>query len=62
MDDVVVADGAGSGVGRGLVNTGRLLQSGHSAWWTDEALDRGTALWGDRIIATILALRWAEAG
>ncbi|HST85706.1 MAG TPA: NAD(P)-dependent oxidoreductase [Kineosporiaceae bacterium] len=52
VDDVVInpADRRGNGE---LVRTGRLLQSGHRAWWTDEALHRGTYLWGERIIAAI---------
>ncbi len=27
------------------------MQSGHRAWWTDEALHRGAVLWGERVIA-----------
>ncbi len=52
VDDVVV-DPADKHVEGELVRTGRLLQSGHSAWWTDEALHRGTRLWGEQIIAAV---------
>lgn len=34
-----------------LAREGRLLQTGHSAWWRDEVLRRGAELWGDRLIA-----------
>jgi phosphoglycerate dehydrogenase-like enzyme len=67
VDDVVV-DPAARDLVDELVGTGRLLQSGHSAWWTDEALHRGALLWGERIIAAtqgrlidpVLASQWAE--
>jgi phosphoglycerate dehydrogenase-like enzyme len=52
VDDVVI-DPAERRAQSELVRTGRLLQSGHSAWWTDEALHRGTHLWGERIIAAV---------
>lgn len=32
-----------------LVHEGRVLQTGHSAWWRDEVLDRGAAMWADRL-------------
>jgi phosphoglycerate dehydrogenase-like enzyme len=34
-----------------LVREGRLLQTGHSAWWRDEVLRRGARMWGDRLVA-----------
>jgi phosphoglycerate dehydrogenase-like enzyme len=34
-----------------LLREGRLLQTGHSAWWRDETLARGARLWGERLIA-----------
>jgi phosphoglycerate dehydrogenase-like enzyme len=34
-----------------LLREGRLLQTGHSAWWRDETLSRGARLWGERLIA-----------
>jgi hypothetical protein len=30
---------------------GRLLQTGHSAWWRDEVMQRGARMWGERLIA-----------
>lgn len=50
VDDVVVdprRDGD-------LLEQGRLLQTGHSAWWRDEVLDRGAQMWGDRLLAAVL--------
>ena len=37
-----------------LVEEGRLLQTGHSAWWRDEVLTRGAAQWGHRLIGAAL--------
>lgn len=34
-----------------LLAEGRVLQTGHSAWWRDDVLDRGARLWGDRLVA-----------
>lgn len=45
VDDVVcdpVADAD-------LLTEGRIIQSGHCAWWSDEALDRGSAMWAENI-------------
>lgn len=28
-----------------LLSEGRIVQTGHSAWWSDEVLERGAALW-----------------
>jgi phosphoglycerate dehydrogenase-like enzyme len=36
-----------------LLAEGRILQTGHSAWWTDEVLDRGSWMWADAILAMI---------
>lgn len=49
VDDVVV-DPAIDG---DLLEQGRVLQTGHSAWWRDEALERGSRMWGERIIAAV---------
>lgn len=32
-----------------LLTEGRIVQSGHSAWWSDEVLERGGAMWGENI-------------
>jgi lactate dehydrogenase-like 2-hydroxyacid dehydrogenase len=37
-----------------LTREGRLLQTGHSAWWSDEAMKRGAELWADRLIAAAM--------
>jgi phosphoglycerate dehydrogenase-like enzyme len=50
VDDVVV-DPAGHE--SDLLDEGRILQTGHSAWWRDEALVRGARLWGERILAAV---------
>lgn len=49
-----------------LLCEGRLLQTGHSAWWRDETLARGARLWGERLIAAgaghpIDAVIWPSA-
>lgn len=50
VDDVVIgADGPDGD----LVAEGRVLQTGHSAWWRDEVLDRGARMWGERLIAAV---------
>ena len=36
-----------------LIAQGRVLQTGHSAWWRDEVLDRGRRMWGEHLIAAI---------
>jgi phosphoglycerate dehydrogenase-like enzyme len=36
-----------------LLTEGRVLQTGHSAWWTDEVLERGSAMWADSILAMV---------
>jgi phosphoglycerate dehydrogenase-like enzyme len=35
-----------------LLTEGRILQTGHSAWWTDETLARGARMWAAAIRAT----------
>jgi lactate dehydrogenase-like 2-hydroxyacid dehydrogenase len=49
VDDTVFTD---LGVGD-LLREGRLLQTGHSAWWSDEVLDRGDRMWGEHIRALV---------
>jgi phosphoglycerate dehydrogenase-like enzyme len=47
VDDVVVdpeSDGD-------LVAQGRVLQTGHSAWWRDEVLERGRRMWARHLLA-----------
>jgi phosphoglycerate dehydrogenase-like enzyme len=49
VDDVVVdcrRDGD-------LLDEGRVLQTGHSAWWRDEVLARGSRMWGERLVAAV---------
>jgi phosphoglycerate dehydrogenase-like enzyme len=36
-----------------LVREGRVLQTGHSAWWRDEVLDRGARMWGEHLLAAV---------
>lgn len=36
-----------------LLAQGRVLQTGHSAWWRDEVLERGRRMWGEHLIAAI---------
>jgi len=36
-----------------LLDEGRVLQTGHSAWWKDEVLDRGSRMWGERLVAAV---------
>jgi phosphoglycerate dehydrogenase-like enzyme len=36
-----------------LRHEGRLLQTGHSAWWSDETLERGAVMWGEHIAAML---------
>jgi phosphoglycerate dehydrogenase-like enzyme len=38
---------------RDLLQEGRVLQTGHSAWWRDEVLDRGARMWGERLVAAV---------
>ncbi|MBX9389801.1 2-hydroxyacid dehydrogenase [Streptomonospora nanhaiensis] len=49
VDDAVV-DPARDG---DLLVQGRVLQTGHSAWWRDETLDRGARMWGERMLAAV---------
>ncbi len=32
-----------------LLTEGRIVQTGHSAWWSDEVLERGGTMWAERI-------------
>jgi phosphoglycerate dehydrogenase-like enzyme len=48
VDDVVFGPGDGSGHAD-LVREGRVLQTGHSAWWRDEVLERGGWMWAEAI-------------
>lgn len=34
-----------------LLDEGRVLQTGHSAWWRDEALARGARMWAEHLLA-----------
>ncbi len=57
VDDVVVdptADGD-------LLTEGRVLQTGHSAWWRDEALRRGAVMLGEAVHAALDELEAREA-
>jgi phosphoglycerate dehydrogenase-like enzyme len=36
-----------------LAREGRVLQTGHSAWWRDEVLDRGARMWGEHLLAAV---------
>lgn len=47
VDDVVL-DPAVDG---DVLDEGRVLQTGHSAWWRDEVLARGARMWGERLVA-----------
>lgn len=36
---------------RDLLDEGRVLQTGHSAWWRDEVLSRGARMWAEHLLA-----------
>ena len=36
-----------------LLVEGKVLQTGHSAWWRDEVLERGARMWGERLLAVL---------
>lgn len=36
-----------------LLEQGRILQTGHSAWWSDEVLARGARMWAEHIAAMV---------
>jgi len=62
VDDVVL-DPAVDG---DLLAEGRVLQTGHTAWWRDEVLARGSTMWADRMAAAAVdspvdAVTWPEA-
>ena len=49
VDDIVVdphSDGD-------LLEEGRVLQTGHSAWWRDEVLQRGARMWSENLLAAV---------
>jgi lactate dehydrogenase-like 2-hydroxyacid dehydrogenase len=48
VDDVVFGPGDGE-VHTDLLREGRVLQTGHSAWWRDEVLERGGRMWAEVI-------------
>lgn len=50
VDDIVLA---GSANGADLLREGRIVQTGHSAWWSDEVLQRGGRMWADHIAALV---------
>jgi phosphoglycerate dehydrogenase-like enzyme len=50
VDSVVLAPDAPA-MDRGLLAEGRVLQTGHSAWWREEALRRGAAMFERAILA-----------
>ena len=50
-----------------LLAEGRVLQTGHSAWWRDEVLERGARMWGERLLAAVRdqpldAVTWPARG
>jgi phosphoglycerate dehydrogenase-like enzyme len=49
--DAVVVDGQAAPADLDLVTEGRVLQTGHSAWWRDEVLERGAQMFGRAIAA-----------
>ncbi len=50
VDEVVLAEGSPT-ADLDLLRQGRVLQTGHSAWWRDEVLERGAAMFGASIAA-----------
>jgi phosphoglycerate dehydrogenase-like enzyme len=36
-----------------LLAEGRVVQTGHSAWWRDEVLERGRRMWAQHLLAAI---------
>jgi phosphoglycerate dehydrogenase-like enzyme len=49
VDDTVLDPVADADV----LGEGRVLQTGHSAWWRDEALVRGRRMWGADLLAAV---------
>lgn len=49
VDDVVLSEA----VDGDLLREGRVLQTGHSAWWRDEVLERGRRMWGEHVLAAV---------
>ncbi len=52
VDDVVI-DASAAVEDLALVREGRVLQTGHSAWWRDEVLERGATMFGRAIAAAV---------
>ncbi|MEJ5913732.1 2-hydroxyacid dehydrogenase [Pseudokineococcus sp. 1T1Z-3] len=50
VDDVVLEDPADAD----LLVEGRVVQTGHSAWWSDEVLARGRRMWARHVEALVL--------
>jgi phosphoglycerate dehydrogenase-like enzyme len=50
VDDVVLDEVADAD----LLEQGRVVQTGHSAWWRDEVLERGGRMWGEHLLAAAL--------
>ena len=50
VDDVVLDEAADAD----LLEQGRVVQTGHSAWWRDEVLERGGRMWGEHLLAAAL--------
>lgn len=49
-----------------VLEQGRVLQTGHSAWWRDEVLVRGRDMWAERLLAAAVdrplgAVTWPRA-
>ncbi len=45
-----------------LLTEGRLLQTGHTAWWSDETLNRGAHAWLDTVLGLLLGKPVPVAG
>jgi phosphoglycerate dehydrogenase-like enzyme len=43
-----------------LLNEGRLVQTGHSAWWRDETLERGAQSWAEEIMLAVADISSAQ--
>lgn len=50
VDDAVFAGEAVAD----LLREGRIVQTGHSGWWSDEVLERGSRMWGEHIHALVV--------
>jgi phosphoglycerate dehydrogenase-like enzyme len=56
VDDVVIDPGTDGD----LLAEGRVIQTGHSAWWRDEALSRGRRMLGEAVLNALGALTDVE--